>query len=230
MKSLLENDLPAHYGVGRRRSCAEIRTTFPEFDLTEDDACFVVDYKTGFASFCDNPYLLSVINYDTYIGKFTGTEIAEGRRRCDFVITDVESDEIVILCELTSSIGGTDNLLSPIKKKKKDGGVTVVFPGGKYQKAEFQLSQSLETMTEVPSIAAYFDGKRRKVCLMSYLIKPANDNAVNAFNRNRLTEAEEAGENGAQVSCPQIERYGFDYFRISHAYSFRVGTVTRRDT
>ena len=46
--------------------------------------------------------------------------------------------------------------------------------------------------------------------------------AVKAFNRNRLTEAEEAGENGAQISCPQIEQFGFDYFRISHAYSFKI--------
>lgn len=37
MKNLLENDLPAFYGVGRRCTCDEIRTTSREFDLTEDD-------------------------------------------------------------------------------------------------------------------------------------------------------------------------------------------------
>ena len=35
-------------------------------------------------------------------------------------------------------------------------------------------------------------------------------------------EAEEAGENGAQISCPQIEQFGFDYYRISHDYSFKI--------
>ena len=80
MKNLLENDLPAFYGVGRRCTCDEIRTTSRKFDLTEDDTQFVVDYKTGYASFCDNPYSLSVINYDTYIGKFAGTKIADGNR------------------------------------------------------------------------------------------------------------------------------------------------------
>lgn len=92
----------------------------------------------------------------------------------------------------------------------------------KYQKVELQLYQSLETLTEVPSISSYINNKKRKVCLMSYLIKRTGDNAVNAFNRNRLMEAEEAGENGAQISCPQIEQFGFDYYRISHDYSFRI--------
>lgn len=57
---------------------------------------------------------------------------------------------------------------------------------------------------------------------MSYLIKRTENNAINAFNRNRLMEAEEAGENGAQISRPQIEQFGFDYYRISHDYSFKI--------
>lgn len=222
MKNLLENDLPAFYGVGRRCTCDEIRTTSREFDLTEDDTQFVVDYKTGYASFCDNPYSLSVINYDTYIGKFAGTKIADGNRRCDFVMTDVDTDNLILLCEVTSSIGGIENLSRPITKKKKDGTEMVVFPKGKYQKAELQLYQSLETMNNVPSIASFVGKKKRKVCLMAYLIKPSDNYTVNAFNRNRLVEAEEAGENGAQISCPQIEQYGFEYFRISHSFSFRI--------
>lgn len=69
MKNLLENDLPAFYGVGRRCICDENITSLSEFDLTEDDTQFVVDYKKGYASFCGNPFNLSVVNYDTYIGK-----------------------------------------------------------------------------------------------------------------------------------------------------------------
>ena len=51
MKNLLENDLPAFYGVGRRCTCDEKTTSLSEFDLTEDDTQFVVDYKKGYASF-----------------------------------------------------------------------------------------------------------------------------------------------------------------------------------
>ena len=77
MKSLLENDLPAFYGVGRRCICDENTTSLSEFDLTEDNTQFVVGYKEGYASFCGNPFNLSVVNYDTYIGRYTGTKIAE---------------------------------------------------------------------------------------------------------------------------------------------------------
>lgn len=65
MKNLLENDLPAFYGVGRRCTCDENTTSLSEFDLTEDDTQFVVDYKKGYASFCGNSFNLSVVNYDT---------------------------------------------------------------------------------------------------------------------------------------------------------------------
>lgn len=222
MKNLLENDLPAFYGVGRRCTCDENTTSLSEFDLTEDDTQFVVDYKKGYASFCGNSFNLSVVNYDTYISKFNGTKIADGRRRCDFIMTDTDADSIIVLCEVTSSLGGIENLSRPIKKPKKDGTTMVAFPKGKYQKVELQLYQSLETLTNVPSISSYINNKKRKVFLMSYLIKQTENNAVNAFNRNRMMEAEEAGENGAQINCPQIEQFGFDYYRISHAYSFRI--------
>lgn len=61
MKSLLENDLPAFYGVGRRCICDENTTNLSEFDLTEDNTQFVVGYKEGYASFCGNPF-----NFDYY--------------------------------------------------------------------------------------------------------------------------------------------------------------------
>lgn len=227
MKNLLENDLPAFYGVGRRCTCDENTTSLSEFDLTEDDTQFVVDYKKGYASFCGNSFNLSVVNYDTYIGKFAGTRIADGRRRCDFIMIDKDADSIIVLCEVTSSLGGIENLSRPIRKTQKDGTTMVAFPKGKYQKVELQLYQSLETLTNVPSISLYINNKKRKVCLMSYLIKRTENNAVNAFNRNRMMEAEEAGENGAQISCPQIEQFGFDYYRISHAYSFRIDNNTK---
>ncbi len=190
--------------------------------MTEDDKEFVVDYKKGYASFCDNKYLMSVLNYDTYIGRFAGTKIADNKRRCDFILTDSNSDDIVILCEVTSSKGNAENLSLPISKTKKDGTKVIVFPNGKYEKAELQLYQSLENIITVPSIKSFIENKKNKICLMSYLIKPAEDKAVNAFNRNREMEAEEAGENGAQISFPQVEQYGFLYYRISHSYSFKI--------
>lgn len=119
MKNLLENDLPAFYGVGRRCTCDENTTSLSEFDLTEDDTQFVVDYKKGYASFCGNSFNLSVVNYDTYISKFNGTKIADGRRRCDFIMTDTDADSIIVLCEVTSSLGGNRKSISSDKEAQK---------------------------------------------------------------------------------------------------------------
>ena len=119
MKSLLENDLPAFYGVGRRCICDENTTSLSEFDLTEDNTQFVVGYKEGYASFCGNPFNLSVVNYDTYIGRYTGTKISDGKRRCDFILTDTDTYNIILLCEVTSSIGGIENLSRLLKRPKK---------------------------------------------------------------------------------------------------------------
>lgn len=130
-------------------------------------------------------------------------------------LKELDADNVGALCE-TLPCGPSSKELAIAEALSSS------FPKGKYQKVELQLYQSLETLTEVPSISSYINNKKRKVCLMSYLIKRTGDNAVNAFNRNRLMEAEEAGENGAQISCPQIEQFGFDYYRISHDYSFRI--------
>ena len=105
----------------------ENTTSLSEFDLTEDNTQFVVGYKEGYASFCGNPFNLSVVNYDTYIGRYTGTKISDGKRRCDFILTDTDTYNIILLCEVTSSIGGIENLSRPIEKTQKDGTRTVVF-------------------------------------------------------------------------------------------------------
>lgn len=85
----------------------------------------------------------------------------------------------------------------------------MLFPLGKYQKVEQQLYQTLETLIQIPAVELYIAKKRKKICLMAYLIKKAEDKAVNAFNRSRIVEGEEAGEDGTQISFPQVELYGF---------------------
>ena len=112
-----------------------------------------------------------------------------------------------------------ENLTLPIKDH--DG--NVVFPRGKYEKAEVQLFQTLDNILAVPAIANYAVSKRKRICLMSYVITHSADHsAVEAFGRPRMSEAKEAGEDGAEVSCPAIEAFGFRYFRISHDYTFRL--------
>ena len=218
MRTLLENDFPAHYGVGRRTQCVEIRTADTEFDLREQPADFVVEYRSGEASFANvGQNMLSVINYEQYLNCFNGTQMSDGKRRCDFIVSSVDNDVLLLLCEMTSSFDGVENLSLPIK----DHNGKVIFPRGKYEKAELQLFQTLDNILAVPAISSYAASKQKRICLMTYVITHSSEhNAVEAFGRPRMTEAKVVGEDGAEVSCPAIEAFGFRYFRICHDYTF----------
>lgn len=102
----------------------------------------------------------------------------------------------------------------------------MIYPGGKYEKAEIQLLETLRTIRAVPSISAFINRYKRKVCLMSYLIKPNQDSKVSSaqksFGRYKLIESRETGENGALLEHPSINAEGFEFRRISHEYSFRL--------
>lgn len=220
MRSLLENDFPAHYGVGRRRSCIEIQTEEAAFDLREQPADFVVKYRSGGVSFSNaEQNLLSIINYEQFLNCFNGTQMSDGKRRCDFIVSSTDNDVLLLLCEMTSSFDDVENLSLPIKNHKGN----VIFPRGKYEKAEVQLFQTLDNILAVPTIATYAANRQKRICLMSYVIKHSVEhNAVESFGRPRMTEAKEAGEDGAEVSCPAIESFGFRYFRICHEYTFKL--------
>ncbi len=79
----------------------------------------------------------------------------------------------------------------------------MIYPGGKYEKAEIQLLETLRTIRAVPSISAFINRYKRKVCLMSYLIKPDQDSKVssaqNPLEDIFLIESRETGENGAFI-------------------------------
>lgn len=184
-----------------------------------------MDYKTGNISFDhSNRTEVQVINYEAYLIGLKGTKFETGRKRCDFILheTGGSCDSFYILNEQTSTKKNIENLSKPILDKDKN----VIYPGGKYEKAEIQLLETLRTIKAVPSISAFINRYKRKVCLMSYLIKPDEDSKVSSaqksFGRYKLIESRETGENGALLEHPSINAEGFEFRRISHEYSFRL--------
>jgi len=225
MIKLLENDLPAHYKIGRKIRIKSEETNQNHFDLADAEKDFIVPYKNGDASFENSGQTSTkVINYEKYLNCFHGTRFENGRKRCDFILYgqgDINSN-FFLLNELTSTLGSTKNLSKPILDKDKN----VTYPGGKYEKAEAQLGGTLETLINVPSISSFINKFKRKVCLMSYVITPVNEvmpNARRAFSeRYKKVEARETGENGALLKAPLLNAQGFEYRRISHDYSFKL--------
>ncbi|WP_278717446.1 hypothetical protein [Bacteroides caecimuris] len=102
----------------------------------------------------------------------------------------------------------------------------MIYPSGKYEKAEIQLLETLRTIKVVSSISAFINQYKRKVCLMSYLIKPDEDSKVSSartsFGRYKLIESKETGKNGALLEHLSINAGDFEFRRISYEYSFRL--------
>lgn len=226
MIELLRQDFPSHYGLHKRNIIVPNETTHEEhFDLTDGGETMLVPYQTGNVSFDHSEQTeIVVVNYEQFLNGLSGTTFERGRKRCDFILyeTGGSSDCFFLLNEQTSTLGSTENLSKPIVNKEKN----VIYPGGKYEKVEVQLSETLKTLKAVDGINTFIDKYRRKICLMSYVITPKKEEdasgAKQAFTRYRQVEARETGENGAILEQPIINAEGFEYRRISHTYPFKL--------
>lgn len=120
-----------------------------------------------------------------------------------------------MLIELTSALGTAENLKKPIDK----------YPGGKYEKSEYQLASSLGDLLSVPTINTYMVAKAHRVCLMAYRVSPHSDPDYlmkHPYERYLKVESKVTAEDGALMPCTAINSLGFEYRRISHEYSFRL--------
>lgn len=227
MIELLKQDLPCYYGLHKKTITVPAETTHEEhFDLMDGGETIIVSYGEGNASFNHSKKTgVEVIHYEKYLNGLSGTAFERGRKRCDFILyeTGGTGDSFFLLNEQTSTLSSTANLSKPILDKDKN----VIYPGGKYEKVEIQLSETLKTLKAVPGIGTFINKYQQKICLMSYVITPKHSDDVSiarhAFSvRYRQTEARETGEDGAELIQPLLNEEGFEYRRVSHAYSFKL--------
>ena len=222
MKPLFDNDFIAYYGILSRNAVAdEYPVNLPAFDIDDTVTPPVVPYKAGQLS-VNASEDVDILAYEKFIDKCkTPKSFAAGRRRCDFLLTTHSTNNAVCLVEMTSALGSASKLSLPIR----DSHGNVRYPGGKMEKVEDQLSQSLSTVMAVPAIQSNLASRSRKICLMSYIINPYTnivDRIRHPLMRFLGIEAKEVKNDGAIVSCPAIEAFGFEYRRISHDYAFNL--------
>lgn len=229
MIDLLAQEFTAHYQL--RRSKVEIsnKTTCEEhFDLDDGDENMIVPYAKGNVSFEHAEQTeVEVINYEKFINSLQGTSFEKGRKRCDFILYEKggTGDGFFILNEQTSTNKSTETLSKPIFDKKTK---EVLFPGGKYEKVEVQLYQTLTTLKDVPGVSLFIKKYKRKICLMSYIIREIQSDDTPSVARKAFTvrykkiEAQETAEKGALLVHPTINSQGFEYRRIDHKYSFKL--------
>ena len=223
IKELINTYFARHYGLQRASSIDDVSTNEPRFDLL-DKTPIIFPFGSGYASFANaSNDDIHILLYEKYIDGFRGTHFETGRKRCDFIIYDTKSS-FVALNEITSTNKASEGLKKPITKNDKN---TIIFEGGKFEKAEKQLLESLKTLRDVDEIKIHLDSQSKRICLCSYKLYTDDTlnvigNPVSAFNRNQTVIERETGENGIIISCPEIESLGFEYRRISHNYSFKI--------
>ena len=172
MIDLLKRELPSHYKLHRTIVDVPYEITAEEhFDLTDRGLTSIVDYKTGNISFDhSNRTEVQVINYEAYLIGLKGTKFETGRKRCDFILheTGGSCDSFYILNEQTSTKKNIENLSKPILDKDKN----VIYPGGKYEKAEIQLLETLRTIRAPVAMSSIFLGEKGARRLIAFLRHP----------------------------------------------------------
>lgn len=224
MKDLLENDYVAHFHLehSRPKPAADCVTTdLAEFDV-DDTVPPILPAGEGKLTLANRWFgALEIASYERFVDQCKKpASFLRGRKKCDLFALHRSDDGYAVLVELTNATGSVKNLSNPIPPIGKPQ-----YPGGKYEKAVVQLSSSLKDLLAVPAIKQRIEAKSHKVCLTAYRLYPHTDPKYlmkHPMERYLKTEAAETADCGAVLSCPEVERNGFEYRRISHDYAFQL--------
>lgn len=230
MKILLENDFIATYGIKSDVIVDSLQTSEIKFDL--DDIPSPIQLKAfgeGKVSFCNEKGEIEIVHYEDFINQCVRPQsFLNSRKKCDYLMTHTDTQGTAMLVEITSALGSKENLSKPILRHNKEK--SIMFEGGKYEKCEEQLWQSLSDLKGVPSIAHKLGSYARKICLMAYKVTPKAEEQTDPkdavirrpYNRYLKIESGSTSDDGAIVPCPKIEALGFEYRRIEHRYRVRL--------
>lgn len=228
LSNLLLRDYIQFYNISSKGIIIDVQqTTERQFDLDDMQSPFCLKpFGDGALSFINNNEKLEIVNYENFVEQCKKPiSFWEGRKRCDYVMcsTNVIEKEHshVILAELTSTLGTIDNLRKPIHNKRGE----VIFEGGKYEKAEIQLADSLSTLMAVPKIKKLFESMRSKQCILAYKVTPYKNpvkRMLHPMQRYLSIEAAETRENGAILANKTINDNGFTFRRINHEVPYRL--------
>lgn len=218
VKPLIEGDFVAHHGIHVSPQSDVVATDAPLFDLDDmPSPIHIVSTGAGKVTLKNDTFgYIELVAYENFINQCTKpSSFLHGRRKCDYMAVHTSNDGYAMLIELTSALGTAANLTIPIDK----------YPGGKYEKCEYQLACSLGDLLAVPSIYALLMAKAHRVCLMAYRVNPHTDPDYlmrHPFERYLGVESKTTAENGAIVPCLAINDQGFEYRRISHDYFYHL--------
>lgn len=225
LKIMLETDYVSHYKIHSNPVAENLYASNEVFDLDDIEPLQKLDFGNGKVSIDNTEYEeVEILSYENFVKKCVKpSSFLQGRKRCDYILLHPSTNGYALLIELTSSKESIANLRKPIEKNGK-----IQFIGGKFEKCETQLFQSLKDLLEVSSINSAFSKQSKRMCLMAYKIEKTNVDNVETniikrpFQRYLSVESNITKENGAIIPCESIESLGFEYRRINHDFTFKL--------
>ncbi len=194
VETLLTTDLLKYFDSKNYKNfkCVKAPTKHTEgcvFDLMDKVSPFIVEEGTGSVTY-KNPQKKSiyVTNYEDFVNSLP-KNLQIGKKRCDFIVYQEEENSFFILNELSQSRN--------IDSKESD--------------ALYQLQNTLENLSNIPSIKTKMNACTYKLCIFSNRIKRIDSplGMANAFNATLMTMPKVA----VSFSYPGINNLGFCYYR-----------------
>lgn len=218
LKDLLEKDYLERFGItsdAKADVASGPSSVFDIDDMPSPIRC--LPEGQGKVTFENGTYgEIEIVAYEHFVDQcMKPRSFLRGRKRCDYLLLHPDSAGYIILLEITSALGTNDSLTKS----------TAEYPGGKYEKVEHQLFNSLRDLLSVPAIEAKAKTMQHRICLMGYKIHPHTDPTylkTHPYARYLSIESKVTGDDGAIVPCPMIESLDFEYRRISHGYVFKL--------
>lgn len=224
MKELLESDYIVGHNISSRGvTVVPENTDSVDFDLKDGFPIEILPLGKGQLSIHNRKGNLEIIHYENFVNQCKRpASFLRGRSKCDLILTCIDNRETVLLIEMTSALGSIANLQKPIVHETNG---VIAFPGGKFEKCEFQLYSSLRDLMDIQSISEVLNAYTKRICLMAYKIEPYNGYSIihtRPYSRYLQIESKATSDNGAIIPCPSIEALGFEYRRIEHSYVFSL--------
>ena len=217
MDDYFQVQLPQSLKLNRKIQLRQELTKEKEFDLQDSakESSTIVKAKgTGKSSYKnEQEWSLYILDFEHYKTQLNNSAILKEEgltRMCDYFIIDTEV-EICILHEISSTIS-QENLDKPIEN----------FRGGKSEKAQKQLLDSLKTIKKCVPLWQMLSSAKDRICLFSYRIAQDKDPLINnirtAFNRPLQVETSISKERGVAYRNDDIEQLGFQYRRTERIF------------
>lgn len=213
MDNLFQNDLPKSLKLKRNVTVSNTKTTKKEFDLKDERGnSIVLPKNTGDASFHNSlGKELYILDFEDLRNQFNPCAILDKgniTKRCDYFIAEKEEKSICLFNEITTS-KDIYGLTTSIKDKKGN----VQYQGGKIEKGQEQLLQSLQCVEKCTHLWTEIQSFSKRICLFSYKLSDTSILEQNSFNKALIIESD---ENGTEYPNKEIEKLGFEYRRIGY--------------